>query len=341
MKFDVVVGNPPYQETNSENNRDNPIYQYFYELASKISQKYILISPARFLSNVGQTSKSWNNKMLKDKHLKVLYFNQKSSNVFPNTDIKGGVAILYRDEQKECGEIGTFTNHQELNGIIKKANLPNFKSISDIIFVRSSYKFSNALLVEHPELRGRVKENEQKSMGSNVFDRYPEIFFLQKPDNGNYIQIYGRQNNERILKYVKSEFVRDGGNLKYWKVLVPKSNGSGKFGETLSSPVVMGPEVGHTQTFISFGKFKTETEAIALKKYLSTKFLRAMLGVKKITQDNATKDTWSKVPLEDFTSNSDIDWTKSIAKIDQQLYAKYNLGEDEIDFIEKKVKPME
>lgn len=340
MKFDVVVGNPPYQETNSDNNRDNPIYQYFYDLADKVSDEYVLISPARFLSNVGQTSKVWNDKMLNDAHLKVLYFNQNSAHVFPNTDIKGGVAILYRNAKKDFGKIGTFTSHEEMNQIMKKVNISTFKSISEIIFVRSSYKFSDDLIVEYPEFRNRAKGNEQKSMGSNVFDRYPEIFFIQKPDDDSYIQIYGRQNNERILKYVKARFVRDGGNLGYWKVLVPKSNGSGKFGEILSSPDIMGPGVGHTQTFISIGKFNTENEALALQKYLGTKFLRAMLGIKKITQDNATKETWSKVPLEDFTANGEIDWTKSIPQIDQQLYAKYNFSEDEISFVEQNVKEM-
>ena len=85
MKFDVVVGNPPYQENNDNNNRDSPVYNFFYELAEKISIKYCLISPARFLFNAGKTPKVWNNKMLNDKHLKVVYYEQKSAEVFPNT----------------------------------------------------------------------------------------------------------------------------------------------------------------------------------------------------------------------------------------------------------------
>lgn len=97
MKFDVVVGNPPYQEeSQGTSKRDEPIYHLFYELAFKVGTEVSLISPARFLFNAGSTPKQWNQKMLNDPHVKVAYYEQKSGSVFPNTDIKGGVAVLYR-----------------------------------------------------------------------------------------------------------------------------------------------------------------------------------------------------------------------------------------------------
>src|SRR5699024_1549360 len=123
MKFDVVVGNPPYQESaKGESTKDTPIYPYFYNLAEKISSSYCLISPARFLFNAGSTDKRWNAKMLTDKHLKVEYYEQNSSKLFPHTDIKGGVAIIYRDVEKDFGEVGIFTSYGELNSIIKKVS---------------------------------------------------------------------------------------------------------------------------------------------------------------------------------------------------------------------------
>ena len=122
--------------------------------------------------------------------------------------------------------------------------------------------------------------------------------------------------------------------------MLPKSNGTGKFGETLSSPMIVGPGKGFTQSFISFGAFVSQREAVNCLKYLKTKFCRTMLGTLKITQDNNT-DTWKNVPLQDFTPDSDIDWTKPIVEIDQQLYKKYGLNEDEIAFIESNVKEME
>lgn len=340
MKFDVVVGNPPYQEDNADNNRNSPVYHYFYNLAESISATYCLISPARFLFTAGQTPKDWNERMLNDEHLKVVYFNQDSSQVFINTDIKGGIAVLYHDKNKNFGAIDTFTRFAELKAILGKVvGSKSFASLSDILTLRSSYKFTDDLLREHPDLKGRAKGSESKSMGSNVFDRYPEIFF-DHLQNRPQVQIYGRQNNVRVYKYVNESYIQDGGNLKQWKVFVPKSNGSGALGEVLSTPVIGAPSVGHTQTFISIGHFATKDEAEALLKYLKCKFTRVMLGIKKITQDNATRQTWSKVPLQNFTPDSHIDWSKSIFEIDQQLYKKYDLSESEIDFIETNVKPM-
>ena len=127
--------------------------------------------------------------------------------------------------------------------------------------------------------------------------------------------------------------------------MLPGSNGSGAIGEVLSTPLVgeplVGePLVGHTQTFISFGAFDNREEAENLLKYIKTKFARTMLGTLKITQSNK-KDTWRNVPLQNFTNNSDIDWSQPIAQIDQQLYKKYGLSEKEIAFIEEKVREME
>lgn len=122
-------------------------------------------------------------------------------------------------------------------------------------------------------------------------------------------------------------------------MLVAKANNSGAFGETLSSPFVAGPGVTHTDTFLTVGPFDSDQEAEACLAYLKTKFARALLSVLKTTQNNA-RSVWKLIPLQDFTSSSDIDWTKPIPEIDQQLYAKYGLATEEIAFIEDNVKPM-
>ena len=102
MKFDFVIGNPPYQEnSNGANESDTPLYHYFYQESFKIADKVELITPARFLFRAGYTPKDWNEKMLYDKHFKVLCYEPKSNKIFTNTDIKGGVAITYRDNQKD------------------------------------------------------------------------------------------------------------------------------------------------------------------------------------------------------------------------------------------------
>lgn len=100
------------------------------------------------------------------------------------------------------------------------------------------------------------------------------------------------------------------------------------------------PVVGHTVTFLSIGKYETVYEAEATLKYIKSKFSRTLLGALKVTQDNP-RETWSYVPMQDFTDNSDIDWSKSVHEIDLQLYKKYGLSDEEITFIESKVKPMD
>lgn len=344
MKFDVAVGNPPYQE-NRGGGKDLPIYPCFYELAEKIANKYILISPARFLFGTGATNSDWNNKMLNDEHLKVVYFNQKSSEVFQNTDITGGVAVVYRDSSKTYGAIETFTTFDELNTILKKVESLSSDNIGKILYGVTSYTFSPKTYEEYPEIRSRVGKGSGNQLISRIFDAAPELF-LDDKQNNDQIQIYGRQDNNRIYKWISPDYLQLPENLNSYKVFIPAANGSGAIGEVKStaligSPLIGEPLTGHTATFISIGNFRTEFEASALLKYLKSKLARTMLGIKKNTQHNKTKDVWSKVPLQDFTSDSDIDWSKPIPEIDQQLYAKYSLDQSEIDFIESKVKPMD
>ena len=104
-------------------------------------------------------------------------------------------------------------------------------------------------------------------------------------------------------------------------------------------PILAEPGTGATETFLSIGSFDSAEEASATLKYIKTKFARLLLGILKTTQD-ITPDKWKYVPLQDFTPNSDIDWSKSIPEIDRQLYAKYGLSQEEIDFIESHVKEM-
>lgn len=341
MKFDVIVGNPPYQEDNNDDGtRANPEYHYFYNLAEEYAEKYCLISPARFLFNAGQTPKAWNEKMLKDEHLKVVLYKQISGDIFPNTDIKGGIAIIYRDASSNFGSIDSFASHNELNSILRKVTKrSDFKEIGEIIFSSTSYRFTEQLIVDYPQFVGRVKKTDELSMRTNVFDRYPEVFSDIRTSDSQ-IEIYGRQNGERVAKYIEACYIQDSGNLNYWKIFIPAANGSGAIGEVLSTPLIGEPLIGHTQTFMGIGAFETREEAENCIKYIRSKFARTMLGILKITQHNP-RETWAKVPLQDFTAQSDINWNCSIAEIDAQLYEKYGLDEKEIAFIEEKVRAMD
>lgn len=346
FRFDVVIGNPPYQEE-VEGTSDKQIFPYFMDQAYEIGEKVELITPAKFLSNAGKTPKKWNEKMLKDPHLKVLFFEQDSSKVFSNTDIKGGVCVTYHDVDSNFGAIGTFTPYAELNSILKKVKTKDFKSFSELIYAPESYKLTQKLHDDFPDIEARLSKGHKFDVTTNIFDKLGDIFQNVKPSGSSeqYVGLYGRQNNRRTLKWIKSKYVKDPDNLKNYKILVPKSNGSGAIGEVLTTPLIGEPLIGEpliggTQTFITIGNFQNINCAKAAMKYIKSKFARAMLGTLKVTQHNS-KGTWKNVPIQDFTSDSDIDWTRSIHEIDKQLYKKYGLSEEEINFIESKVKEMD
>lgn len=339
MNFDTIIGNPPYQETMAGTS-DNPIYNLFYDNAFELCNKVSLITPARYLFKAGKTPKDWNEKMLNDEHFKVVFYEQDSSKLFPDTDIKGGLAITYRDANKNFGKIGFFTNYKELNGILEKVRKSNFKTLADLVYAPESYRLTKKLHEEHPEIKSKLSKGHDFDVTSNIFSKLNELFTNEKPNDGNdYIQIFGLEGSNRVYKYIRNDYIMPHDNLMKYKVFVPKSNGSGAIGEVLSTPLIGQPLIGHTQTFISIGSFDTEYEANSLLKYLKTKFARTMLGTLKVTQDNK-KATWLNVPLQNFTANSDIDWSKSVSEIDKQLYKKYGLSKDEIEFIESKVREM-
>ena len=337
MKFDYVIGNPPYQEM-LENTSDRPVYNDFMEASYRISDKVELITPARFLFNAGKTPKEWNQKMLNDPHLTVLMYEQQSAKVFANTDIKGGVVVTYRDETKNYGEIGTFTSYPALNAIVKKVvHKGSFSSIEDWIFVQNKFDLE-MLYTDHPEYRKIVGSGgKEKRLTTPIFSQLG--VFSDERRNQTDLKILGLISNKRFYRYIDPKYIEQHENLKKYKVILPKSNGSGAIGEVLSTPLIGEPLIGYTQSFISIGALDTKNEAEALLKYVKSKFMRTMLGVLKVTQDN-NKSVWKYVPLQDFTAHSDIDWSKSVAEIDQKLYRKYDLTADEIEFIETHVKEM-
>ena len=344
MKFDFAIGNPPYQEETIGDNKGfaPPVYNKFLDAACEVAEKVEMIHPARFLFNAGSTPKAWNKKMLGDEHFKIMEYEADSSRIFPNTDIKGGIVISYHDETKKYGTIEIFTKYKELNTILHKVIQDiAFISFSNIVITRTAYRLTDKMHEEHPEALSQLSSGHAYDMSTNIFERLPQIFYDVKPNDGaEYIKILGREKNERVYKYIKREYVNDVINLDKYKILIPKANGIGAFGEVISAPVIQGKGIGHTETFLSIGIFDNIQEAQNAYKYIKSKFARALLGVLKTTQD-ITPDKWANVPMQDFTDKSDIDWSVSIANIDKQLYKKYGLSEEEIAFIENNVKEME
>lgn len=340
LKFDIIIGNPPYQEeAKGTSTSDDPVYHLFMDQSYLLAKKVMLITPARFLFNAGKTPSSWNQKMLHDKHLKVVYYETDSTKVFPNTSIPGGVAVTYRDMEKEYTEIGTYVSFPELNQILKKVSSISTSSLKDIAFSQNKFDLTS-LYRDFPDYEKKIgSEGRDKRFRQIIMERLD--VFTDEKKNKDDIRVLGLINKKRAYRFIPKKYVEETEWLYKYKVFVPFSNGaSGTLGESaariISTPVIGRPGEGITQTFIGFGALDTEEEAENLLNYIRSKFARVMLGILKVTQGNKP-ETWKYVPLQDFTSNSDINWSRDIQEIDKQLYNKYNLSQEQISFIEKKI----
>lgn len=347
-KFDVVIGNPPYQaEAQGAGTRDTPIYHEFMDAAYEVSKQAVIITPARFLSNAGFTPKAWNAKMLADPHLRVAHFEPDSNRLFPGlTDpIKGGVVVTHRDSERQLGPIGTFAKHPELSEILYKIGEAGIYSIEPTITSSRSYRYTEKLYEDNPDARTLRPDGNAALISTNAFAQFAFLYHDEKPQDGNeYVRVIGLDGKKRAWRWIRRDYIAGPDSLGAYKVALAESNGSGSttdfFGVALTNPLVLEPSVAVTQTFITVGSFDSEAEAEACLKYVKSKFARTMLGVLKVTQHNPA-GTWKHVPTQDFTAASDIDWSLDIPGIDAQLYAKYGLSDNEIAFIEENVKPME
>ena len=349
FKFDVVIGNPPYHDNALGDNTTYapPIYHEFMEEAYQLSDKVSFITPARFLFNAGSTPKAWNKKMLSDEHLKIVFYDANSANIFPNTGIAGGVVVTYRDCQRKFGAIEIFKPYKELDTILSKVQSLADLTIDTITSGRGVYKLSSIALKDYPEIEDIQSKGHKFDVGSSAFKILKNIiYFEDKPKiQKDYVQILGLFQSTRVKYWISKDYLVTPESFYKYKVFIPKSGGSGAIGEKESTvligePTVGIPNEGATETFLSIGAFETEYEAKSALKYIKGKFARTMLGILKITQDN-TRDKWKYVPLQDFTDQSDVPWHLTIPEIDQYLYQKYGLSQEEIDFIEEKVKAME
>lgn len=348
IEFAAVVGNPPYQITNKGiGNGSDPVYHHFINLARAISDKVTLIHPARFLFNAGKTPKEWNEAILNDEHAKVVAYSANSKDFFENVTIEGGIVITYFDKNKTFKKIGRFMAYSELRSLTEKVvNNPLFKSIKDLVYTRDLYRLTPLLYEENKWAVSRPSKGHQYDVGSNVFDTFPELFTDVIPSNeSDYIQIYGRIGTQRGYKWVKYDYIQTPDNFTKYKVFIAKADGAaGQIGKPIPARIlgkteIGSPKIGSTATFLSIGCFETKEEALALQKYIKTRFVRILVATLKATQNN-TRDVWENVPLQDFSTYSDIDWYLSVEEIDRQLYDKYSLNKNEVSFIENMITEM-
>ncbi|MDE5831617.1 MAG: Eco57I restriction-modification methylase domain-containing protein, partial [Desulfovibrio sp.] len=284
MKFDCVIGNPPYQDDRiGESATARPVYHLFMDAAYEIADAVLLITPARFLFDNGLTPREWNQKILADPRFKVLSYERDASKYFPLAEIKGGVAITYRDRNKTFAPVKIFAPRREMTGILKKVwHSAPVASMADLGYVATKFN-TDALFADYPELKGR-----ERRMSSNVF-KYS--FFRDEKATASDIMIYGVIRNKRHDKYIAKKYVDAADvNIGRYKIVMPKADGDGEFGAIVTNPEILPPGSGFTHTFLGVGSFDSLPEARACLKYLKTKFARALLSVLKVTQNlNAEK----------------------------------------------------
>ncbi len=357
MKFTAVVGNPPYQEVNENNKMSRSIYPDFVDNAVKIGEKVSLIMPARWMSGEAGPYKETSGFVSRMKKYGIRSFTlyPNSQDVFSGVDIKGGVCYFILDRSYvgptnytyvERGNVFrsevSFNNKLDSNIVIR---FPELASIVEKIDYGIVDRYSTEPL---GSMKTLVSSRNPYGFISDLFTKNNEGVsrISEKPMADDDWKIIGLLQGKRVFRYIPNEALKKNKEgAKAYKVLVPRANGSGAFGEVFSTPMLGTPMLGTpmliaTDTFLQVGQFDNKYEASSLLKYIKTKFFRAMVGVKKVAVFNY-KDAFTFVPLQDFTENSDIDWNKSVSEIDKQLYKKYGLDEKEIAFIEQKVAPME
>lgn len=340
MKFDFIIGNPPYQEEDGGASASaKPVYQYFVDGASRVSEAYCLIMPSRWYSG-GKGLDDFRNTMLKDIHIKALHDFPNTNDMFPNVNIRGGVCIVQWDSRYNNSLDGTkVVVHEGKNEHVSIRPL-KYKDID--IFIRN---FQAIAVLEKAKT-----DSEQDNMAQHVSPRRPfgigsdfsrsDAFHKESTDLKQPVACVGKRRQVGYVEY--DDVVAHREWINVWKVFVPRANNIGtELNDDNLNSFVGEPGVICTEAYIVVGMDLNldKWSAKALEKFLQTRFARFLHSVAKASQDASSK-TYRFIPTQDFTPASDIDWSKSIPEIDQQLYAKYGLDESEIAFIESHVKEM-
>jgi hypothetical protein len=331
MKFNAIVGNPPYQEMDGGTDRGAvPVYHHFVNIGKRLKPDYIsMIMPARWYAG-GRGLDSFREEMLSDPRISVLVDYETSKSLFPTVDIAGGLCYLLWDAQnkelcnvinsgalevksikRSLNEFDIFVRSNAAISILKKVTLNNPSFLRDLVLSINPFGFRT-----YYRGRNSEKKNDVKILTSAGW---------------GYVSRDDINKNEVLVdkyKIIVGRFVPSNGELNV-------KPGEGY--RVITTPQILKPNEINTETYIDVAVLDTESQAMNYKAYLHTKFSRFLLR-QSITSVNVTKECFSFIPLQDFTINSDIDWGKSISEIDQQLYKKYGLNEDEIAFVESMIK---
>lgn len=334
MKFNAIVGNPPYQVMDGGGTGSSaiPVYDKFVDIAKKVNPEYIsMIMPSKWYSG-GKGLYQFRESMLSDMRMHKLFDFDDSRDCFQGVDIAGGICYFLWDAH--YSGLCNVVNYRKNEKTSSKRTLNTFNT-----FIRDT---------EAVNIITKVREKNEENLSKYVFSRKP--FGLGSNVKGeksyfdNSIALFGSQGISYINEY---DVVANKHLIEKWKVIMSKTSAehagqSDKDGKkkVVSRIEVLAPNVICTESYLLLSVFENELEATNLKSYVQSRFFRFLLSTILLTQ-NISKDKFQFVPLQNFTSSSDIDWSKPIADIDRQLYAKYGLTDEEIAFIESMIKPME
>ena len=332
LAFDAVVGNPPYQEDDGGfASSASPVYNIFVDAAIALRPRFVtLITPSRWFVG-GKGLDDFRSRLLADHHLSLLVDFPLLYEPFSNVKIRGGISYFLWDN--------------DYNGPCAVTTMEGGKAVG-----KSDTRFLDEfdVLVRRNEavpILRKVCGREEQKMDEEVSSRkpfgFPTNFKGADSATGitDVIKLYG---NQKITWIDRSAVTTNAKWIDEWKVLMTAVQGTSSAVETrfLSNPIVAGPGTACTETYLVAGHFNTKSKAENLANYLRTRFARFLVSLRKATQ-HATRDVYAFVPLQDFTSKSDIDWSRPVSEIDAQLYAKYGITKSEQKFIESMIKPME
>lgn len=341
LKFDVIIGNPPYQEIDGGAQVSaRPIYHNFVRAAKAMNPKYIsLITPSRWYVG-GKGLDDFRDEMLNDPHIRELHDWLTPEDIFPNTNIRGGVSYFLWDSMYNNivnqARVVTYENSEIVSDTLRP-----LKYKDSAIFIRDSKAIS---------ILDKIEVNDRNSLMTYVSARNPFGFSTNFTKNSKFkhdekvlenpVKCYA---NKGMVGYIeKGEVEKNPTWISNWKVLTPYSNNIGtELNDDNLNTIVASPNTICTETYLVIGAdLKLDkSSANSLAKYMKSKFFRFLQSLAKNSQ-HGTRNTYRFIPMQDFGSNTSIDWSVSGDDLDKQLYKKYNLTTEEVEYIDSKIKPM-
>ena len=338
LNFNAVVGNPPYQET-GHGQKPLPIYQLFINVARELSPQFIsMISPSRWFSS--NDLKDFRESLIQEDKIDIIHDFTDARDCFSGVDIKGGISFFRWNRNSEGG--CSYYNH---NGNETMFAHRNWKLEGTDVMVRDCATID--ILVKVREKASEFFDSLISSNDPFGFDKREDhsskrlkINFEKVPFDDSVPFYYNGWRKEGIGYVKRTDVSKNSEWLDKIKILIPKAWGTGVTSKDRLKAFIVEGASCCTETYLVIGPFDDLGVSKNVKTYTETKFFHFMVSIMKNTQ-NAMKGIYCNVPLQDFTSASDIDWGKSISEIDQQLYKKYGLTGEEVSFIEKMIKGME